>query len=137
MDLARLNLTRQPCTFHTHSIDPSINEIGSLVSRYRYPVKPMMAEEINSFRCDRKRIAGRSPVCTDDPSDGEGIQREEPFKMAKPFQLSGVLQPRRWKAHREYLPVEFFIRTVGLFSITTQGLDHRVRKCLDWKWIVK
>ena len=137
MDLARLNLTRQPCTFHTRSMDPSINEIGSLVSRYRYPVKPMMAEEINSSVVTEKGLLGDRQFALIDPSDGEGSQREEPFKMAEPFQLSGVLQPRRWKAHREYLPVEFLIRTVGLFSITTQGLDHRVRKCLDWKWIVK
>src|SRR6266481_8934153 len=77
---ARLEPTRYfldtaTCIFHTHSMDPSSNEIGSLVSLYRYPVKSMMGEEINSSVVTEKGLLGDRQFALIDPSTGRQSAR--------------------------------------------------------------
>jgi hypothetical protein len=58
LEPTRYFLDTATCIFHIRFMDPSINEIGSLVSLYRYPVKSMMGEEINSSVVTEKGLLG-------------------------------------------------------------------------------
>lgn len=66
-------------------MDPSINEIGSVVSLYRYPVKSMMGEEINSSVVTEKGLLGDRQFALMDPSTGKAVSAKNPSKWPNLF----------------------------------------------------
>jgi hypothetical protein len=73
------------CIFQNQSMDPSINEIGSVVSLYRYPVKSMMGEEINSSVVTENGLLGDRQFALMDPSTGKAVSAKNPSKWPNLF----------------------------------------------------
>jgi len=85
LEPTRYFLDTATCIFHIQFMDPSINEIGSLVSLYRYPVKSMMGEEINSSVVTEKGLLGDRQFALIDPSTGKAVSAKNPSKWPNLF----------------------------------------------------
>jgi MOSC domain-containing protein len=85
LEPTRYFLDTATCVFHTYSVDPSSNEIGSLVALYRYPVKSMMGEEINSSVVTEKGLLGDRQFALIDPSTGKAASAKNPSKWPNLF----------------------------------------------------
>jgi uncharacterized protein len=66
-------------------MNPSSNEVGSLVSRNRYPVKSMMGEEINSSVVSEKGLLGDRQFALIDPSTGKAASPKNPSRWPNIF----------------------------------------------------
>ena len=66
-------------------MNPYGNEIGSLVSLYRYPVKSMMGEEINSSVVTEKGLLGDRQFALIDPSTGKAVSAKNPSRWPNLF----------------------------------------------------
>jgi uncharacterized protein YcbX len=66
-------------------MNPSSNEIGSVVSLYRYPVKSMMGEEINSSVVTEKGLLGDRQFALVDPSTGKAVSAKNPSRWPNLF----------------------------------------------------
>lgn len=60
-------------------------ELGSVVSLWRYPVKSMMGEELNSAEVTDRGLLGDRAYALRDPSNGKVASAKNPRKWAKLF----------------------------------------------------
>src|SRR5881227_2681504 len=66
-------------------------ELGSVVSLWRYPVKSMMGEELNTTEVAERGLLGDRAYALVDSSD-EGGDRQEPAKMAQSLRFPRQLR---------------------------------------------
>lgn len=70
------------------------NEIGSVVSLWRYPVKSMLGEELNSAEFTERGLLGDRVYALLDPSSGKVVSYKNPKKWPKLFELRATfVQP--------------------------------------------
>ncbi|HEY4783575.1 MAG TPA: MOSC N-terminal beta barrel domain-containing protein, partial [Chthoniobacterales bacterium] len=62
------------------NLTPKTNEVGSIASLRRYPIKSMMGEELNSTRVGSKGLAGDRLFALADPSTGKIASAKNPTK---------------------------------------------------------
>lgn len=78
------------------------NDLGSVVSLWRYPVKSMMGEELNAAEVTDRGLVGDRVYALRDPSNGKVVSAKNPRKWAKLFDFRAALaeSPRA----REHIP---------------------------------
>src|SRR3979409_1207239 len=59
------------------------NELGSVVSLWRYPVKSMMGEELNATEVTERGLLGDRAYALVDSSDGKGATAKNPRKWPR------------------------------------------------------
>jgi MOSC domain-containing protein len=65
--------------------NPTQNQLGSVVAIWRYPVKSMMGEELNSTDVTPRGLLGDRAFALRDPSNGKVVSAKNPRKWAKLF----------------------------------------------------
>lgn len=72
----------------------TLNEIGSVVSLWRYPVKSMLGEELNSAEITERGLLGDRVYGLLDPSNGKVVSYKNPKKWPKLFDFRATfVQP--------------------------------------------
>ena len=72
------------------------NEVGSVVSLWRYPVKSMMGEELNATEVTERGLLGDRAYALVDGSDGKVATAKNPRKWPRLFDFRATLiQPAR------------------------------------------
>src|SRR5467141_5124399 len=61
------------------------NELGSVVSLWRYPVKSMMGEELNATEVTERGLFGDRAYALVDSSDGKAATAKNPRKWPRLF----------------------------------------------------
>ena len=72
------------------NLTPQTNEVGSIASLHRYPIKSMMGEELNSTRVGSKGLAGDRLFALADPSTGKIASAKNPTKWPSLFSFRAV-----------------------------------------------
>ncbi|HUG02367.1 MAG TPA: MOSC N-terminal beta barrel domain-containing protein, partial [Longimicrobiales bacterium] len=67
------------------------NDLGSVVSLWRYPVKSMMGEELNAAEVTDRGLVGDRVYALCDPSNGKVVSAKNPRKWAKLFDFRAAL----------------------------------------------
>jgi len=65
--------------------NPTQTELGSVVSLWRYPVKSMLGEELNSVEVTDHGLLGDRAYALRDPSNGKVVSAKNPRKWANLF----------------------------------------------------
>ncbi len=68
-----------------------MNAIGSVVSLWRYPVKSMLGEELNTVAVTERGLAGDRAYALLDPSTGKIASAKNPVKWGKLFECHAAL----------------------------------------------
>jgi len=72
------------------------NELGSVVSLWRYPVKSMMGEELNATEVTERGLLGDRAYALVDSSDGKAASAKNPRKWPHLFDFRAtVIEPAR------------------------------------------
>src|SRR4030081_3723568 len=73
------------------------NELGSVVSLWRYPVKSMMGEELNATEVTDRGLLGDRAYALVDSSDGKVASAKNPRKWPRLFEYRAAFvdPPRR------------------------------------------
>jgi uncharacterized protein YcbX len=72
------------------------NELGSVVSLWRYPVKSMMGEELNATEVTERGLLGDRAYALVDISDGKVATAKNPRKLPRLFDFRAtVIEPAR------------------------------------------
>jgi uncharacterized protein len=72
------------------------NELGSVVSLWRYPVKSMMGEELNATEVTERGLLGDRAYALVDSSDGKAATAKNPRKWPRLFDFRAtVIEPAR------------------------------------------
>ena len=72
------------------------NELGSVVSLWRYPVKSMMGEELNATEVTERGLLGDRAYALVDSSDGKAVTAKNPRKWPRLFDFRAtVIEPAR------------------------------------------
>src|SRR5882762_6045221 len=70
------------------------NELGSVVSLWRYPVKSMMGEELNATEVTERGLLGDRAYALVDSSDGKAATAKNPRKWPGLFDFrASLLEP--------------------------------------------
>ena len=76
------------------------NELGSVVSLWRYPVKSMMGEELNATEVTERGLLGDRAYALVDSSDGKAATAKNPRKWPRLFDFRAtVIEPARAAAN--------------------------------------
>src|SRR6202023_4302609 len=67
------------------------NELGSIVSLWRYPVKSMMGEELNAAEVTKGGLLGDRAYALVDSSDGKVASAKNPRKWPRLFDFRAAL----------------------------------------------
>jgi uncharacterized protein YcbX len=109
-------------------MNPSSNEVGSLVSRNRYPVKSMMGEEINSSVVSEKGLLGDRQFALIDPSTGKAASPKNPSRWPNIFDFRASARGR-CKYRRRVESCRFAKAAVaGRFEATSLVADRGYKK---------
>jgi uncharacterized protein len=108
------------------------NELGSVVSLWRYPVKSMMGEELNATEVTERGLLGDRAYALVDSSDGKVATAKNPRKWPRLFDFRAtVIEPARAAAKvppvRIALPDGTVISDQGdLNQILSKALNREV-----------
>ena len=106
------------------------NELGSVVSLWRYPVKSMMGEELNATEVTERGLLGDRAYALVDSSDGKAASAKNPRKWPRLFDFRAtVIEPAR--AAAKVPPVRIALPD-GTTVISDQGdLNQILSKALN------
>src|SRR5258708_3870316 len=106
------------------------NELGSVVSLWRYPVKSMMGEELNATEVTERGLLGDRAYALVDSSDGKAATAKNPRKWPRLFDFRAtVIEPAR--AAAKVPPVRIALPD-GTTVISDQGdLNQILSKALN------
>jgi uncharacterized protein YcbX len=106
------------------------NELGSVVSLWRYPVKSMMGEELNATEVTERGLLGDRAYALVDSSDGKVATAKNPRKWPRLFDFRAtVIEPAR--AAAKVPPVRIALPD-GTTVISDQGdLNQILSKALN------
>jgi uncharacterized protein YcbX len=106
------------------------NELGSVVSLWRYPVKSMMGEELNATEVTERGLLGDRAYALVDSSDGKAATAKNPRKWPHLFDFRAtVIEPAR--AAAKVPPVRIALPD-GTTVISDQGdLNQILSKALN------
>jgi uncharacterized protein YcbX len=106
------------------------NELGSVVSLWRYPVKSMMGEELNATEVTERGLLGDRAYALVDSSDGKVASAKNPRKWPRLFDFRAtVIGPARVAAKGP--PVRIVLPD-GTIATSDQGdLDQVLSKALN------
>ena len=91
------------------------NDLGSVASLWRYPVKSMMGEELNAAEVTDRGLVGDRVYALRDPSNGKIVSAKNPRKWAKLFDFRAVFaeSPR---AGEQIPPVRITLPNGGIVT---------------------
>jgi uncharacterized protein YcbX len=106
------------------------NELGSVVSLWRYPVKSMMGEELNATEVTERGLLGDRAYALVDSSDGKAASAKNPRKWPRLFDFRAtVIGPAR--AAAKVPPVRIALPD-GTIATSDQGdLNQILSKALN------
>ena len=106
------------------------NELGSVVSLWRYPVKSMMGEELNATEVTERGLLGDRAYALVDSSDGKAATAKNPRKWPRLFDFRAtVIEPAR--AAAKVPPVRIALPD-GTIATSDQGdLNQILSKALN------
>jgi len=106
------------------------NELGSVVSLWRYPVKSMMGEELNATEVTERGLLGDRAYALVDSSDGKAVTAKNPRKWQRLFDFRAtVIEPAR--AAAKVPPVRITLPD-GTIATSDQGdLNQILSKALN------
>jgi len=106
------------------------NELGSVVSLWRYPVKSMMGEELNAAEVMERGLLGDRAYALVDSSDGKVATAKNPRKWPRLFDFRAtVIEPAR--AAAKVPPVRIALPD-GTIATSDQGdLNEILSKALN------
>jgi uncharacterized protein YcbX len=109
------------------------NELGSVVSLWRYPVKSMMGEELNATEVTERGLLGDRAYALVDSSDGKVATAKNPRKWPRLFDFRAtVIGPAR-AAAAKVPPVRIALPD-GTIATSDQGdLNQILSKALNRK----
>jgi len=107
------------------------NELGSVVSLWRYPVKSMMGEELNATEVTERGLLGDRAYALVDSSDGKAATAKNPRKWPRLFDFRAtVIGPARAAAAKAP-PVRIALPD-GTIATSDQGdLNQILSKALN------
>ncbi len=104
-------------------------ELSSVVSLWRYPVKSMMGEELNSTEVTDRGLLGDRAYALRDPSNGKIVSAKNPRKWGRlfDFRAAFVGSPR---AGEKIPPVRITLQNGGIVTTEQADLDKVLANAL-------
>ena len=109
--------------------DP-LRNLGSVVSIWRYPVKSMMGEELNSTEVTERGLPGDRAYAVLDPSDGKAATAKNPGKWPRLFDFRATLTGP-WPAAPNIPAVRIALPDGTTVSSDQRDLDQILSKALN------
>ena len=98
--------------------------VGTAVSLWRYPVKSMMGEELNSAEVTERGLLGDRVFAVVDRATGKVASAKEPRKWARLFEMrAAFVEP---PSDGEIPPVRITLPDGEIVSSTQEDLDRRL-----------